>query len=132
MKTATGSFEVTLQPLSNADASSHPLLGRVLLTKVFSGDLAADARGQMLSAGTSTRGSACYVAIDHVTGTLEGRRGGFLLQHCGTMNRGTPTLNIQVVPDSGTEGLAGISGSLRIHIVDGKHFYELDYELPAS
>ena len=132
MKTAAGSFEVTLQPLSNTDASSHPLLGRVLLTKKFSGDLTADARGQMLSAGTNTRGSACYVAIDHVTGTLGARKGSFLLQHCGTMNRGEPALFINVVPDSGTEDLAGITGTLRIDIVEGKHFYEFDYRLPGA
>src|SRR5262245_2649107 len=125
---AKGSFEVTLQPLSNADASSHPLLGRVLLLKKFAGDLVGEARGQMLSAGTQTRGSACYVAIDHVTGTLAGRKGGFLLQHCGLMNRGEPSLSIVVVPDSGTDDLAGLKGTLKIDIVDGQHFYELDYE----
>ena len=131
MKTAAGSFEVTLQPLSNADASSHPLLGRVLLTKKFSGDLTADAYGQMLSAGTNTRGSACYVAIDHVTGTLEGRKGSFLLQHCGTMNRGEPALFINVVPDSGTEDFTGITGTLRINIVEGRHFYDFLYSFAS-
>lgn len=130
LKKARGSFEVTLTPLPNSEVSSHPLLGRMLLVKKFSGDLVADARGQMLSAGTSTRGSACYVAIDHVTGTIEGRAGEFLLQHCGTMNRGEPSLSINVVPDSGTKDLAGLSGTLRINIVEGKHFYELDYQLP--
>jgi len=129
---AKGSFEVTLQPLSNADVSNHPLLGRMLLLKKFSGDLAGDARGQMLSAGTNTRGSACYVAIDHFTGTLAGRKGSFLLQHCGTMNRGEPSLAIHIVPDSGSDDLVGLSGSLKIDIVDGKHFYELDYQLPDS
>jgi hypothetical protein len=98
-KKASGSFEVTLTPLPNTEVSSHPLLGRMLLVKKFTGDLVADARGQMLSAGTNTRGSACYVAIDHVTGTIDGRTGGFLLQHCGTMNRGEPSLSIHVVPD---------------------------------
>ncbi len=130
LKRASGGFEVTLTPLPNAEVSSHPLLGRMLLVKKFSGDLVADARGQMLSAGTSTRGSACYVAIDHVTGTIEGRTGGFLLQHCGTMNRGEPSLSIQVVPDSGTEDLVGLTGTLRINIVEGKHFYEFDFQLP--
>jgi hypothetical protein len=129
---AAGSFEVTLTPLSNAEVSSHPLLGRMLLVKKFAGDLVADARGQMLSAGTNTRGSACYVAIDHVTGALAGRSGSFLLQHCGTMNRGEPSLSIHVVPDSGTEGLAGLTGKLGINIVDGKHFYEFDYQLPDA
>jgi hypothetical protein len=132
MKRATGSFEVTLQPLSNVDATSNPLLGRMLLTKKFSGDLAADAAGQMLSAGTKTRGSACYVAIDHVTGELGGRKGSFLLQHTGVMNRGEPSLSITVVPDSGTEELAGLSGTLSINIVAGRHFYDFIYSVPAS
>jgi hypothetical protein len=132
MKKAKGSFEVTLQPLSNADASTNPLLARVLLLKKFSGDLVAEARGQMLSAGTSTRGSACYVAIDHVTGTVDGRKGSFLLQHCGLMNRGAPSLSIVIVPDSGTDALTGIAGTFKIDIVDGKHFYELDYEFSGS
>ena len=132
MKRAAGSFEVTLQPLSNADAASHPLLGRMLLTKKFSGDLTASARGQMLSAGTNTRGSACYVAIDHVTGELHGRKGSFILQHTGSMNRGAPTLSIMVVPDSGTDELTGLTGTLSINIIDGKHFYDFIYSFPAG
>jgi hypothetical protein len=130
MKVA-GSFEVTLQPLSNAAVSSAPMFGRQLLIKKFSGALEASARGQMLSAGTSTTGSAGYVAIDHVTGTLAGRKGSFVLQHSGTMNRGVPTLSISVVPDSGTDDLAGLTGTLSINIVDGRHFYEFDYSLPS-
>jgi len=132
MKRATGSFEVTPQPLSNAEVSSDTLLGRMLLTKKFSGDLEATARGQMLSAGTSTRGSAGYVAIDQVAGELDGRKGGFVLQHWGSMNRGVPTLSIMVVPDSGTGELAGISGTLSINIIDGKHFYDFIYSIPEQ
>ena len=130
MNRAKGSFEVTLQPLSNAEVSADASLGRMLLLKKFSGDLAASARGQMLSAGTGTKGSAGYVAIDHVTGNLEGRKGSFVLQHSGSMNRGVPTLSIMVVPDSGTGELAGLTGTLSINIVDGKHFYDFIYSLP--
>jgi Protein of unknown function (DUF3224) len=132
MKRAMGSFEVSLQPLPNAEVSSDALLGRILLTKKFSGDLQGSARGQMLSAGTATRGSAGYVAIDHVTGELDGRRGSFVLQHSGSMNRGVPTLSIMVVPDSGTGELAGLTGTLSINIVDGKHFYDFLYSFPVS
>ena len=107
MKRATGSFEVSLQPLSNTEVSADALFGRMLLTKKFSGDLSGSARGQMLSAMTSVKGSAGYVAIDHVTGELDGRRGSFVLQHSGAMNRGVPTLSIMVVPDSGTDELDG-------------------------
>jgi hypothetical protein len=129
MKRATGSFEVSVQPLPNAEVSGDAMLGRFLLIKKFSGDLDAEARGQMLSAGTPTKGSAGYVAIDHVTGTLQGRKGSFFLQHSGVMNRGAATLSISVVPDSGTDDLAGLTGNLNIN-VDGKHFYAFDYSLP--
>jgi hypothetical protein len=132
MKRATGSFEVSLQPLSNAEITSDAMLGRLLLNKKFSGDLTASARGQMLSAGTATRGSAGYVAIDYVTGNLEGRQGSFVLQHSGSMNRGVPTLSIMVVPDSGTDELAGLSGTLSINVIDGKHFYDFIYSIPEQ
>jgi predicted anti-sigma-YlaC factor YlaD len=129
MKRATGSFEVTLQPLPNADVSPDALLGRMLLIKKFSGDLSASARGQMLSVITAVKGSAGYVAIDHVTGELDGRRGSFMLQHSGAMNRGAQTLSIMVVPDSGTGELTGLSGTLSINIIDGKHFYDFIYSI---
>ena len=132
MKRATGSFEVSLQPLSNTEVSNDAMLGRLLLTKKFNGDLAASARGQMLSAGTTTRGSAGYVAIDQVTGTLDGRKGSFMLQHSGSMQRGVPSLSIKVIPDSGTEELAGLTGTLSINVVDGRHFYDFLYSFPAG
>jgi hypothetical protein len=132
MKHAAGSFEVTLQPLANTDVSDDPMLGRFLLVKKFSGDLEASARGQMISAGTAIKGSAGYVAIDQVTGSLHGRQGSFVLQHSGSMNRGAATLSITVVPDSGTGDLAGLAGTFKINIVDGKHFYEFDYSFPAN
>jgi hypothetical protein len=132
MKRASGSFEVSMQPLANADVSSDPLLGRFLLIKKFSGDLDAQARGHMLSAGTAAKGSAGYVAIDQVTGVLGGRKGSFVLQHSGSMRRGAPTLSVMVVPDSGTGELAGLTGTLNINIVEGKHFYDFLYSLPAS
>jgi len=132
MKRASGSFDVTVQPLPNAEVSSDTLFGRFLLLKKFSGDLEASARGQMLSVGTPTKGSAGYVAIDQVTGTLEGRKGSFALQHSGSMHRGAPTLSIMVVPDSGADELAGITGTLSINIVKGRHFYDFLYSFPAS
>jgi len=132
MRRATGSFEVILQPLSNSEVTSDNLFGRLLLTKKFHGDLVATARGQMLSAGTTTRGSAGYVAIDHLTGELDGRKGSFVLQHAGSMNRGVPTLSIMVVPDSGTDELTGLSGTLSINVIDGRHFYDFIYSIPEQ
>ena len=132
MKRASGSFEVSVKPLANGEVSADPMLGRFLLTKKFSGDLDASARGHMLSAGTPVKGSAGYVAIDQVTGSLDGRKGSFVLQHSGSMKRGSPTLSVMVVPDSGTGELTGLSGTLNINIVEGKHFYDFLYTIPAS
>ncbi|WP_411884878.1 DUF3224 domain-containing protein [Polaromonas sp. YR568] len=126
---ATGSFEVNLVPQSLADADAGPLMGRLSINKTFSGDLQATSKGEMLSAGTAVKGSAGYVAMERVTGTLNGKSGSFVLQHSGTMNRGTPQLTVSVVPDSGTGELTGLTGTLSIQIADGKHSYAMDYEI---
>jgi hypothetical protein len=130
---ATGPFDVKLNPLTAYDTTPGSTLGRFSLDKQYHGDLEATAKGEMLSAGTSMKNSAGYVAIERVTGTLHGRRGEFVLQHSGTMNRGAPHLTVSVVPDSGTDQLVGLTGSLSINIApDGKHSYEFDYTLPAA
>jgi len=124
---ASGEFEVKMAPLTT-DAP----IGRMSLDKVFHGDLEATGKGEMLAAMTATEGSAGYVAIERVTGTLAGRTGTFLLQHSGIMTRGAPSLVITVVPDSGTGGLEGLTGTMNIIIAGGKHSYEFDYTLPGS
>jgi Protein of unknown function (DUF3224) len=125
---ARGSFEVKLspQPLS-FDGGAQ--LARMTLDKVFHGDLEGTSAGEMLSAGSAAR-SGAYVAIERVDGTLAGRRGTFILQHSATMNRGTPSLLITVVPDSATGELEGLSGTLMIIIEEGKHSYDFEYTLP--
>jgi hypothetical protein len=100
------------------------------LDKQFEGDLVAAGKGEMLTALTPIKGSAGYVAIERVTGTLQGRSGSFIFQHSGTMDQGAQRLSITVVPGSGTAALAGISGTFRINITEGKHFYEFEYSLP--
>jgi len=83
----------------------------------------------MLGAETAVAGSAAYVALERVVGTLNGRRGSFILQHNGTMSKGVPALMVTVAPDSGTEQLAGLAGTMTIVIADGKHSYDLEYTL---
>jgi hypothetical protein len=129
---ATGSFEVTLTPQPHVDGIGDPLIGRMSMVKRFSGDLLGTSRGEMLSAMSDVKGSAGYVAIERVEGTLHGRTGALTLQHTGVMTRGAPQLTIAVVPDSGTGQLAGLSGTMTIDIVDGTHHYVLDYTLPSA
>ena len=127
---ATGEFEVDLRPLDAfAKGSEGITLGRMSIDKTFRGDLEARSRGEMLTAVTSVKGSAGYVAIEQVEGSLQGRRGTFVLQHFGIMSGGENRLVLEVVPDSGTGQLADLSGKMMIHIEDGKHFYTFDYSL---
>ena len=128
MTKASGTFEVKTTPQA-PDAADSSGIGRLLLDKVFKGDLEATSKGQMLGMGTAVEGSAGYVAMEHVSGSLNGNEGTFALQHIGKMTRGTPELTVSVVPDSGTAALAGLSGTMRIIIADGKHSYEFDYSL---
>jgi len=127
---AAGEFDVTVTPQPASSPTPGAMLGRMLLDKRYHGDLDASAQGQMLTGGTVTTGSAGYVAMEHVTGGLQGRSGSFVLQHHGLMNRGKPQLSIVVVPDSGTGELVGLVGTMDIRIAEGKHFYTFDYTLP--
>jgi len=103
----------------------------MLLDKQFHGDLEATSKGTMLAAGSGAKGSSGgYVALEIVTGTLQGHTGTFILQHSATMTRGTPALSITVVPDSGTGQLVGLTGKMSIDITNGKHTYTFDYTLP--
>ena len=127
---ASGSFDVKLSPQATDDKAEGATLGRMSIDKQFHGDLEASSKGEMLTAGTDVKGSAGYVAIERVSGTLHGRRGTFALQHSGTLTRGVPQLSVTVVPDSGTGELAGLTGKMTINIVDGKHLYDFETVLP--
>jgi hypothetical protein len=129
MPRATGPFDVSLKPLPMDTDSASELLGRMSIEKQFRGDLEGTSKGQMLTGGTAIKNSAAYVAIERVTGSLKGRKGSFILQHTGLMNRGAPSLVITVVPDSGTDQLEGLKGTMTINIEAGKHSYQLDYTL---
>jgi hypothetical protein len=129
MPTASGLFDVKRTPIT--DPEGEPTLGRFRLDKRFHGALDATSKGMMLAMGNPS-GSAGYVAMELVTGTLDGRKGSFALMHSGTMARGKPTLSVSVVPDSGTDELTGLSGLLAIEITDGKHHYAFDYTIDAT
>ncbi len=129
---AKGTFDVKLTPQAAEANANSAAPGRMTIAKQFHGDLAAASEGQMLAAQTGVKGSAGYVAMERVTGALQGLNGSFLLQHTGTTNRGAPTLSVTVVPDSGTDALIGLSGKMNIIIADGKHSYEFDYSIAAK
>ena len=132
MPTITGTFDVTLTPARLADPDADKSLARLALSKTFHGPLGANSRGEMLSATTATKGSAGYVAIERVTGTLDGHAGTFVLLHTGLMDRGTPTLAVTVIPDSGTDALAGLTGTMSLTNAPTGHTYSFTYTLPEA
>jgi len=124
---ASGTFEVKMSP---QDQGADMPVGRMMIDKQFQGDLVGTSKGQMLMASSdSVKNSAGYVAIEKVTGTVNGRRGSFYLQHNGVMTRGVGELQITVIPDSGTDQLVGLRGKMNIIIAEGKHSYEFEYTL---
>lgn len=126
----SGTFEVQLQPQeSYAEGLDGIQLARMSIDKVFSGNLQASSKGDMLSARTPVEGSAGYVAIEQVTGELSGKKGSFVLQHFGVMSKDGQSLLLEVIPDSGTAELAGLSGTMKIAVENGQHQYEFDYEI---
>ncbi|MBP7476488.1 MAG: DUF3224 domain-containing protein [Pyrinomonadaceae bacterium] len=129
-KRATGTFEVKVTPVAAEENVGDPTIGRLALDKQFSGALTASSKGQMLGFQGEPAGTGGYVAMERLNGTLDGKKGGFLLQHVGTMADGKFDLNIAVVPGSGTGELVGISGKMTIVIEGGKHSFVLEYSLP--
>ena len=128
---AEGIFEVKNSPLGADEAIEGTTIGRFALDKLFQGDLEGTSKGEMLGAGNPATGTAGYVAIEQVTGALNGRNGSFALQHFGTMEENRFDLIVKVVPGSGTDELIGISGTMTIAVATGKHYRKLDYILPA-
>ena len=132
MTRATGTFEVKLNPQTPDADTAEAALGRLSIDKQFHGDLQATSKGTMLAAQTGVEGSAGYVALERVRGTLQGRAGAFVLQHSGVMARGAQQLTITVVPDSGTGQLVGLVGTMAIIIADGRHAYDFEYTLDET
>lgn len=128
---AKGEFDVERSIEPSCDMGDGVAAGHYRFDKRFAGELEATSVVHMLAVGTDVPGSAAYVAIERVSGNLHGRTGHFFLQHNGVMNRGAASLLLTIVPDSGGGALAGISGRMAIDITQGKHFYTLDYQLPA-
>lgn len=129
---ATGTFDVKITPLPGDDFADGVLLGRLTIDKTFRGGIAGTSKGQMLTGMTAVKGSAGYVAIERVTGSIDSRHGTFILQHSGSMNSGVQQLSITVVPDSGTDELVGLTGAMTLDIANGVHAYTLTYVLPGG
>jgi len=129
MMHARGSFEVVITPVKPPEGAPADLPGRMTLAKTFEGDLKGTSAGEMLAVMGPDK-SGAYVALERVTGSLNGRQGSFALVHRGVMDKGAQELLITVVPGSGTGGLTGIEGVFHLTIEGKLHRYDLDYSVP--
>lgn len=121
---ASGTFEVKVTPLSGSG------FARLALAKQYAGSLTGTAEGEMIASNGGGEPSGGYVALERVTGALNGRSGSFVLQHSGVMAPGMLRIDIQVSPGSGAGELAGITGRMSIRMENKKHYYEFEYTLP--
>jgi hypothetical protein len=126
---AKGSFDIQSTANPARSLGDGLAVGHMTFQKQLHGDLTGTGVVEMLGIMNREIGSGAYVALERITGTLHGKSGAFCTQHGSTMDRGKPTQRIEIVPDSGTGELAGIRGTMTIDIVEGKHFYTLDYTL---
>ena len=131
METAKGYFDIKMVPETLSETARETGIGRMSLSKTFSGDLVGHSEGEMLGFRNLASGSGGYVAMETVHGTLAGQQGSFVLQHSSFMEGGAASQSIQVVPGSGTDELAGLSGQLVISREDGQHAYTFEFSLPT-
>ena len=125
---AKGEFEVKRIPQDELEIGEGATVGHARFDKRFHGPLDANSVVHMLALMSPVQGSGAYVAMERIVGTLDGRRGSFYTQHNGIMDRGKPSLDLTVVPDTGTDELVGLHGRITIDIAYGKHYYTFDYD----
>jgi hypothetical protein len=125
---AIGTFEVKITPVTE-DKGDGSTLSRLTIEKTYAGALTATSKGEMLAAGGSKPTSAAYVAVERVTGTLDGHAGSFAVVQHGWMQGDKRVMEVLIVPDSGGGDLKGLAGTFRIEIKDGQHYYVMDYTL---
>ncbi|GAB2512095.1 DUF3224 domain-containing protein [Lysobacter humi (ex Lee et al. 2017)] len=129
MPTAKGRFSIQKIPQPMLDLGGDAQAMHLRFDKQFEGALKATGVVQFMAVGNPSKGSAAYVAVERIDGTLDGRRGSFMTRHPGVMDAGAMSLDLAVVPQSGNGELEGLRGTMSIDIIDGEHFYTLDYQL---
>ena len=132
---ANGSFDVKMTPAEPTEFEKANDIARLTSDKTWHGDFEGVSHGEMITGSTASTGSMAYVAIERMTGKLNGRQGSFTFTHRATMMKGdAPSageLSVVVAPNSGTGELAGLTGSLMIHFdAQGNHTWTFDYSLP--
>jgi hypothetical protein len=128
---AKSSFTITTWDAMPYDEAEGATLSKTSIEKIFTGDLEGTSRAEALMAVSPVEGSAAYVAIERIAGTLHGRTGTFVLHHSATSTAGGAQEGTwTIVPDTGTGELAGITGTAEITRDEaGGHAITLDYDV---
>jgi hypothetical protein len=126
---AISTFEITAWEPNEYEDRDGVKLSRTRVAKTFQGDLTGKSTAELLMAGAPS-GSAAYVGLERIIGTLQGRAGSFVLIHNASMSSEGQSLTLTILRDSGTDALGGIRGAASITIgSDGSHTLTLDYDL---
>lgn len=125
---ASGRIEVqTYDPQPYEEVDGGPNLVEVHVTETFSGDIEGEGSVRFLQA-VRDDGSASFVGIERVVGSIAGRQGSFVLQDAGTLEGNTVKGHWFVIPGSGTGELAGLRGEGGFEAELGQHAdITLDY-----
>ena len=108
-------------------------LCRARVTKTFHGDLVGTSTVEMVSVLTPVETSRAYFAVERFEGSVNGRKGSFVLQHSALSLPDPAAPSWAVMPDAGGGELRGLTGTGHIVIApDGGHTFALDYELPEA
>lgn len=127
---ATGEFQIQFEPQVPSFKGSNDIrIGRMSLRKKYTGGLEALSVGEMLSATSPKEGHAGYIALEQISGTLDGLKGSFVIQHFGIKDPNAQEQRVEVVPGSGTGELVNLRGAMRIRMEGSKHHYEFHYSL---
>jgi hypothetical protein len=115
------------EPEAYDQAAQGPALARIHVEETFSGDIAGEGVVEFLQAANAD-GSASFVGIERVSGSVGGRAGTFLLQDTGTVEAAIVSGDWFVIPGSGTGELSGLrgEGGFQANLGEGAQVY-LDY-----
>jgi hypothetical protein len=127
-QTITGRFDVTSWDEEVYDDADGVALAQTSSTKAFEGGIVGTSTVRILQAGAPD-GAAAYVAVERVTGEVDGRKGTFVLTHRAVMSPAGGEMTIAVLPHSATGDLAGLTGEMTI---GAEHAYTFVYSLESQ
>lgn len=117
------------EPFSTSE--NGPKLNRASVKQTYSGSLDAKSTLEYLMT-TFEDGRSSFIGIEEIIGELEGKSGSFLLNHTGTHEDDVAKSTFEIIPNSGTGELEGISGSGHYEATHDQSTFRLFFEFKEN